>query len=266
MALVAADIAAMPRQECVTLGESPEVKTCGFGDASGATSVVLFGDSHAIQWFNPLRRMAEANGWKLTTVVKSGCPATDIKPPGNTTGFVANCYKWRADAIRRIGSMRPAVVFIGNASGYLNRQDNPADKAGISIDEWRAGTARTLHALTAGRVRAALMRDTPRLFFDVPTCLARSVRHSWYLGGSCTMDESTVVDPAIFDAEKAAARDPQNVHFIDMIDQLCQKNVCWAVQSGEIIYRDDNHLTGSFADHLRPVLEQRLLTILNAPR
>jgi len=79
------------------------------------------------------------------------------------------------------------------------------------------------------------------------------------------VDESTVIDPAIFDAEKAAARDLQNIHFIDMADQLCQKNVCWAVQGGEIIYRDDNHLTGSFADRLGQVLEQRLLSILKAP-
>jgi peptidoglycan/LPS O-acetylase OafA/YrhL len=256
------DIAAMPRQECVTLGESPEVKTCEFGVAAGATSVVLFGDSHAIQWFNPLRGIAEAKGWKLTTVVKSGCPATDTKPPGSTAGFRANCDKWRADAIRKIVSLRPTAVLIGNASEYLDRQDKP----GISIEEWRAATARTLHALVAGGTRVALLRDTPRPWFDIPTCLARSLRHSWYPGGSCAMEESTVVDPAIFDAEKAAARDLQNVYFIDMTDQLCYNEVCSAVQNGEIIYRDESHLTGSFADRLRPVLEQRLLTILNAPR
>jgi peptidoglycan/LPS O-acetylase OafA/YrhL len=255
------DIAAMPRQQCVTLGESPEVKTCEFGAAAGATSIVLFGDSHAIQWFNPLRRMAEAEGWKLTTLVKSGCPATDIKPRGSTAGFLTNCDKWRADAIRKIVSLRPTAVLIGNASVYLNRQDQP----GISIGQWRAATARTLHAFAAGGVRVALLRDTPRPWFDVPTCLARSLRHSWYPGGSCAMDESTVVDPAIFDAERAAARDLQNIYFIDMTDQLCHNDVCSAVQSGEIIYRDESHLTGSFADRLGPVLEQRLLTILNAP-
>jgi len=256
------DVAAMPRQECVTLGESPEVKTCEFGAPAGALRIVLFGDSHAIQWFNPLRRMSEANGWKLTTVVKSGCPATDTKPPGSTPGFLTSCDKWRADAIRKIVSLQPTAVLIGNASVYLNRQDKP----GISIEQWRAATARTLHSLAAGGVRVALLRDTPRPWFDVPTCLARSLRHSWYPGGSCAMDESTVVDPAVFDAEKAAARDLQNVYFIDMTEQLCHNNVCSAVQNGQIIYRDESHLTGSFADRLTPVLEQRLLTILNAPR
>jgi hypothetical protein len=78
------------------------------------------------------------------------------------------------------------------------------------------------------------------------------------------MDEASVVDPAIFAAENAAARNLQNVQFIDMIDELCHKNVCPAVQDGEIVYRDDSHLTGSFAERLKPVLEQRLLAILNA--
>ena len=80
------------------------------------------------------------------------------------------------------------------------------------------------------------------------------------------MAEARVVDPAIFDAEKTAAQGLENIHFIDMIDQLCQKSVCSAVQGGEIVYRDDSHLTGSFAERLRPVLEQRLLAILEAPK
>jgi len=260
------DIAAMPREACVTLGESSEVKVCEFGKQSVTTSLVLFGDSHAIQWFNPLREMTEAKGWRLTTIVKSGCPATDIKPPERTQEFVAKCEEWRANAIRRILSLRPSIVFIGNASVYLNRRENAADGTGISLQEWQEGTARTLQALSAGGVRAAVMRDTPRLLFDVPTCLARSVRHSWYPGGSCSMAEARVVDPAIFDAEKTAAQGLENIHFIDMIDQLCQKSVCSAVQGGEIVYRDDSHLTGSFAERLRPVLEQRLLAILEAPK
>jgi len=32
-----------------------------------------------------------------------------------------------------------------------------------------------------------------------------------------------------------------------------------------IVYRDTNHLTGSFAERLMPALEMRVLPILNAP-
>ena len=106
------------------------------------------------------------------------------------------------------------------------------------------------------------MRDNPHFTFDVPTCLARSVRHSWYLGGSCELDKSKALNPAVFEAEKAGARGLPNVHFIDLTDRLCQRNVCWVVQGDVVMYRDNNHLTGHFADSLMPVLEAELLPIL----
>ena len=80
------------------------------------------------------------------------------------------------------------------------------------------------------------------------------------------MARSVVLSPAIFEAERAAAQNLQNVHFIDLTEQLCQREVCWAVQKGEVMYRDDNHLTGTFADRLMPVLEAGLVPILGKSR
>jgi peptidoglycan/LPS O-acetylase OafA/YrhL len=256
------DIARMPRQQCVSLGDSAEVKTCVFGDRSADTSIVLFGDSHAIQWFNPLQRMAESHGWKLTTLVKSGCPAADIRNAGSSPRFAAACNEWRAESIRRIVSMRPSAVFVGNATVYL-KADN---KSRVSLDDWRDGARRTLETLSKAGLRVAAMRDNPRFPFDVPTCLARSVRHSYYPGGSCEMSMSAVFDPAIVRAEDVAAQGLPNVHFIDLTDQFCQGDICSAALNGEVMYRDDNHLTGSFADRLMPVLEDRAHPVISAPR
>jgi hypothetical protein len=258
------DIARMPRRQCVSLGQSPEAKTCIFGDAASTTHIVLFGDSHAIQWFNPLERIAESHGWKLTTMVKSACPAIDIISPRSSGGAAAICASWRAEAMQRIIALRPSIVFTGNASNFPEAKRNLEIR--FSLDELRDGTRRTLEALTARGFRVAVMRDTPRFTYDVPTCLARSVRHSWYPGGSCEADRFTVLNAAAFESEKAGAHGLPNVHFIDLTDRLCRKDVCWAVQGGAVIYRDNNHLTGKFADRLKPVLEAELLAILNAPR
>jgi hypothetical protein len=252
------DIARMPRQQCVSLAQSPEVRTCDFGDPSAGTRIVLFGDSHAIQWFNPLMGMAESHGWKLTTFVKSGCPATDLREV-NSPAFATACNTWRAEAIRRLVGIRPSAVFIGNATAYLRGENN---KPSISLQDWRDGTRRTLESLSNAGLRVAVMRDNPHFAFDVPTCWARSLRHSWYPGGSCETSQSAALDPAIFAAEKAAAQGLSNVHFIDMTDQLCREDTCWTLQKGEVMYRDDNHLTGSFADRLMPVLESRFLPVL----
>ena len=80
------------------------------------------------------------------------------------------------------------------------------------------------------------------------------------------MSKSAVLDSAIFQAERAAAQGLPNIHFIDLTDQFCQEDVCSTVQGGEIMYRDDNHLTGSFADRLLPVLEDRFHPVLNIAR
>jgi hypothetical protein len=260
------DIANMPRQQCVSLGESPDLKICVFGNTVSGTNIILFGDSHAIQWFNPLLQIAESHGWKLTTAVKSGCPATDVRTPGSSTAFAINCASWRAEAIRRIVGLRPSIVFIGNASNYLGGKDEPLNRFRVSPGEWRDGTRRTLKALTTAGLRVMAMRDNPSSNWDIPTCLARSVRHSWRPGGSCEMNKSTSLDPAIFEAEKTGARGLPNVHFIDLTDWLCQRDDCWTVQGGSVMYRDNNHLTGNFANSLAPILETELLSIVDTQR
>ncbi len=258
------DIADMPRQQCVNLGDSPDVKTCVFGNASSDTSIILFGDSHAIQWFNPLLQIVESHGWKLTTVVKSGCLASDVRTPGSSDAFALSCSSWRSQAIQQIVEQRPSIVVVGNASNYYSLKDEPGNRLGILPEEWQNGTRRTLNALATAGIRVVAMRDNPSSNWDIPTCLARSVRHFWRPRGSCEMDKSTSLDPAVFEAEKAGAAGLPNVHFLDLTDWLCQREACWTVQGGSVMYRDNNHLTGTYANSLAPVLDAELLSVVKA--
>ena len=181
------DITRLPRNECMSSLQSAEVNVCEFGDTSSGINIVLFGDSHAIQWFNPLERIAELNGWKLTTMVKSACPAFDIKPLSQSAGSLAACAGWRAEALQRIIALRPTIVFIANSTSYLGNAktfqgDANTPSMTFAFENLQDGTRRTLQALAG--LRVVLMRDTPYFSYYVPTCLARSVRHAWYPGGS----------------------------------------------------------------------------------
>jgi peptidoglycan/LPS O-acetylase OafA/YrhL len=263
------DIAGMPRNLCVNLSGST-VKMCVFGDRLSATSMVLWGDSHAIQWFNPLRRIAESHGWKLTTLVKSGCPATDIAPAGNRA-FAADCAAWRAGVLRKIVRQHPSIVFLGNATVYLEGHTRQSGQSGVSLEDWQRGTRRTLKTLSDAGIEVAAMRDNPIPAFDIPACLARSQRHSWQLfhasfgnESACQMEQSRVLDPAIFAAEEDGGRDLPHVHFMDLTSQFCRNGECWAQRDGQVVYRDDNHLTGKAAEQLTPILEARLVPIVNA--
>jgi hypothetical protein len=131
----------------------------------------------------------------------------------------------------------------------------------FALNNLQHGTRRTLQALVG--VRVVLMRDTPYFSYDIPTCLARSVRHVWYPGGACEAQRSTVLNTAVFESEQAGARGLSNVHFIDMTDRICEQDTCRPIQRMALVYRDHHHLTGAFADSLTPVLNRQLLPIVN---
>jgi len=242
-------------------GQLPGRKTCTFGAVDSATTVALFGDSHAIQWFNPLLGIADKRGWRVVTLLKSGCPAADISVPGKSEAFVRACNGWRARAIRRTLALRPSLVIAASATTYLDggRADG-GEK--VSLEEWREGSRRTFSALSSAGIPVAVMRDSPRPSSDVPSCLARSARHSWYPGGGCEFDKAAALRPAAFAAEQAAARSIHNVRFVDLTDALCDQKVCWAEKGGFPVYRDDNHLSGRFAGTLAPILETRIVPFI----
>ncbi|HEY0874437.1 MAG TPA: acyltransferase family protein [Vicinamibacterales bacterium] len=240
------------RSKCVTSGRSTEVKTCTFGSEQAGTTLVLFGDSHALQWFNAYQSLVESRGWRLVTVVKSGCSAYDyVRPSAPRSGEEAGCRDWRTAAVAEIIRIKPTMVIVGSATILLRWSVEE------NLELWRAGANRTFREFQHARIRVVAMRDTPWPRFDVPTCLARAMRNAWY-PGSCTFDRHDAVAEAIFEAERAAARESGDVGFLDMTDVLCDPDGCRTMRDGVVMYSDDHHLTGTFARSLAPVLGERL--------
>ncbi len=258
---VASDISRLPRQACVTMGDSREVKTCEFGAAGAAGAVVLFGDSHAIQWFGAVEKIANRRGWKLHTFVKSGCPATDVFLESAGRTFATTCQEWRREAVRRIIALRPALVVIANSHKYIADIERESTAPLSSVySEWEQGIGRTFAWFSTAKIKAVLVRDNPVPGFDVPACLVRSTR----IGGgtsshNCDMDREHAIDSRAFAAETAGIRGLEGVWSADLSSQFCDEGRCFAVRMGEVVYRDDNHLTGRFAEKLSDVLEVELV-------
>jgi hypothetical protein len=256
------DVADLPRDDCVSSGTSSTVKTCTFGDRSSPTSLILFGDSHAIQWFNALERMAIARSWKLTTVVRSGCAGVDATF-GNVGAIRRQpCSDWRHAAIAEIAKLRPTVVVMSNSTGWWKFAGRELPSR---VHEWQLGTQRTLAGLSAANAPVLVIRDTPAPPFDVPICLARSVRHAWYPGGRCTFVLSTAMSAEVFASERDAAAGMSFVGFIDMTSELCPAERCAATHGDTIAFRDDNHLTGAYSAGLEPRLERAVLSAVRLP-
>jgi len=246
-----ADVADMPRQRCVNLRGSSEPLLCEFGARDSETSVVLFGDSHAIQWFNALESIANQQGLRLITLVKSGCPAADLSPLADVAAFREECRQWRHLAFERIASLKPSLVVFSSASGYIER--GPGESVTRAAD-WQAATHRTMANLVMAGSSVLLLRDTPAPGFDVPICLSRARLHYGLSARSCDFGLSNAINDLARQAESRALADFPQVAVWDPAVLICPASHCLAVTDAMVTYRDDNHLTGSFARSLAPAL------------
>ena len=73
-----ADLPAVDQDGCNLGYSATKSPACVFGDITSSKSVVLFGDSHASQWFPALERIARDNHWKLISFTKSACPVPSL--------------------------------------------------------------------------------------------------------------------------------------------------------------------------------------------
>lgn len=252
------DIADISPKDCWSEGRAFDVKVCEFGPSGAAQSVVLFGDSHAIQWVNPMRTAANSEGWRLITILRPGCAASDINPH-NLSAAADHCQEWRANAIDRIIAIHPAAVVMASYNGATLRGDMVTTTL-MSTDQVRVGTRRTLEKFSRAGVPVVVLRDTPLPPFNIPACVARHV----VSGLSCDFDASAALNDAAFSAERGAADGLANVYFLDMNDLICPGRLCPAIQHELPVYRDENHLTGSYAGTLAPTLRTRLFQLLKS--
>ena len=239
---------------------------CAFADLASDTTVVLFGDSHAAQWFPALQRVAASRHWQLVSLTKSGCPAADVhlwdqrlKRP------YWDCDAWRQLTVRRIASQRPALVVISDASRYVaHGAVVPPDM--VSDSEWTAGLHETLVSLAAARVPVTVIADTPAPGYDVDICLSRL--HWVHRPGAsgCTFPLRGAVDSLVADDAIRAASGVAGVRVVSLVDAICASGVCAPEKDGMVVYRDADHLTARYAASLAPALARRLDGALHPPR
>ena len=207
---------------------------CTYGVKTSKKTIVLYGDSHAAQWFPALEKLALEKGYKLVSLTKSACPSVDV--PREDQGAFKNvhCEKWRENSIARIKSIHPAAVIISSfqyftpPNGYPNR-----------ADWWNAGQRRLLADLKGSSSHLIYISDTPRPLRDIPNCLASRDTHS------CDSSEKTPVK-IISGFEK-----------IDPTLWMCS-TFCPAIQNGYVVYRDASHISVAAAIALKPQLEKAL--------
>ena len=224
---------------------------CAFGDVNSPTTLVLFGDSHAAQWFPTLERIAVERGWRLVSLTKSACPSTDL--PIWSILYKRSydeCAAWREAAFERIDAERPALVVVSNARHYSIAIDGKLAWSTDHEDVWSAGLDRTLERLRKPGREVVLIGDTVRQTIDPPVCLSDHLDDA----GACTTPyaEAVGTERLRLDREVASAA---GAVFVDPTPWMCVTDPCPTVIGRFLIYRDTHHMTATYARGLARVLE-----------
>ena len=231
---------------------------CAFGDTSSSTVVVLFGDSHAAQWFPALETLAKQHHWRLLVRTKSGCPAPDVTifDRGLKRAY-DECDTWRTAVLAELVASHPALVVAAGTrtSSLVDRATGSKIAASAAPGEWQAGWARELGALSDAGVAVAVLRDTPWPGRDVPACVARNSANP----SACDLSRDAL-DSAAYDT--AMAKGHPTAHGVDLTSVICDPSRCPATLGKYLVYRDTSHLTATFARALAPYLDRQLAPLI----
>jgi peptidoglycan/LPS O-acetylase OafA/YrhL len=214
---------------------------CYFGAIADAPVVVLFGDSHASEWYPALRTLADSGRIRLVSYTKSGCPAAAVGVTWQGQPY-PECTQWRDAVIARLSRTHPSLVLLGSYQGDHNSGD---------IEAWRAGVVQTVNELSF--TSAALLLDTPGPAADVPTCLSGHLQDT---------ADCAVTRDSDFERLETSSAAMAGVPWIGVNDYLCEGNSCPAVIGNTLVYRDGSHITAAMSAQLGPVVASQVERLL----
>lgn len=232
---------------CLIIGpitESPECRF-DFGDEN-AKRIVLFGDSHALQYAPTLIEIARNNGWNLTVLTRGNCLPAD-------TEFKHYCDTWRGNALERIEQEeKPDLTVV--AASTMNVYSLKDGDRELSRDESQPllveAMAETFERLQQASGEVVLIRDQARAPFLPFECVAESPKNLM----RCAFEPQRRSEWA-FDYEGARQA---GVPIIDPMPVLCNKKLCPSVIGDVLVYRDTYHLSATYARSIAPWLRTQL--------
>ncbi|WP_374929179.1 acyltransferase family protein [Kytococcus sedentarius] len=231
---------------CHVAEESAEPVECRFGDLEGTTTVVLAGDSKALQWQPAIDAWARERGYLVISHTKSSCTWAAVLLPHR--GGYPNCLEWGQKVRDRLQEIDPDVLLVSGASrAGLTAADDPEAEVATLAQGYRQYWTE----LTDRGTRIVALLDTP-----TPPQLVYE----------CVAEHRQDVSACDFPAEEAKGSPPlrqaveqvPGARLVDLNDFLCPEGTCRAVMGEVLTYRQGAHVTVTWVKTLQPVFDARL--------
>lgn len=235
---------------------------CIYGDTTSNTTIVLFGDSHALSWFPAMNILAKKNGWKLLSLTMSACSPADIPawdPLNNSV--MKNCAIWRADSLKRITLLKPLIVVVTGTRGFATVDpQGRLLKGAARTAAWRSGMKRTVDQLKLASKNVLYIGDGPQSSLDPLVCLSAHPKNAL----ECATPVAKAIQNDWISQETAMATE-EEISFIDPGLWICPTSPCPVILGNLLIYMDGGHLTATFSAALASKLRMAISVATGIP-
>jgi peptidoglycan/LPS O-acetylase OafA/YrhL len=246
---------------CPPLEQTGLLYVCGFGTppARASTTIALVGDSHAAHWRAAIDRVARERHWAGVSISHTGCPlskATKNLPEPRRT----QCVRWNRQVLRWF-ARHPEVttVFVSAISGGAGviapgRNQLAAQRDGY-VRAWRALPPSVRHII--------VLHDTPKVLGDTDSCVQRALEGHRRADLACRVPRRTALSEDSAATAARRLRSPR-VSVIDLTPFFCDRTSCPPVIGGALVYKDQNHMTETYAASLAPYIGRAVDPIVSA--
>mgnify|MGYP003583685340 CR=1 FL=1 len=243
------DVAAAYAQGCIQQVESAEVLRCVYGRDDAAVKIALVGDSHAVHWIPAFEELVRLYDIQVVAMTKTSCPLSDIAVYHNALKRdYDSCLEWSRNVVSELKGSDIGYVVVSQSPSYM-LSSSVGDRM-AAVGPLSDGMVKLWKELQASGKKVIPLRSTPWQSKVMRECAANN---PWPFD-ACAGDENRV----LFDSAIPVAARKAGVTQIDLSPYFCISGKCPAVIGGVFVYRDNAHITATYARTLAPMLLSQL--------
>jgi hypothetical protein len=226
--------------ECFAWYRATRVPICPLGLESARRTVVAMGDSHIGQWLAALDILGRRQGFRVIPLIKLSCSPYDVRMAiEEVGGEYTQCTGFRRWARRQIARWRPAAVVL---AARVLAAGSDKTSLGKRAKEWTRGVESGVRRLLRnGAHSVKVLSDLPEVAEDPGECL----RRPGVTMASCLSvpgHRVTLGNRVVRDAARAGG-----ASYVNVMPLVCLHDLCPAVVGRTVTFRDDDHITITWA-------------------
>nr|WP_269327157.1 acyltransferase family protein [Kineosporia mesophila] len=223
-----------------------DYRTAGVGPR-----VLAVGDSKMGQWMPTLIQLARRHHWQLTSITKAGCAFSDTRRYQAPNVEYSNCVTWNDSVKQEALKEHPDLLITTQLEYYATVRNGVGLQGEENRQEMIRGLNVRLHEMQDAGIPTVTIAETPRMLRDMPECVSTHLKDLM----ACSRSRPFALrNSGMVKAASTATDTP----VIDLNDKICAAERCPAVMGDMLMYRDDHHLTATYARTLTPYFEEQL--------